>query len=190
MRLLNKALGAAQEALDVAYRAFQGVAANSGTLGTQVIFPAWRVGPVNAPTNLAVGPTQGWQFAVGNLLYSEVPLAHGVDRTKDITVGIAWAAVANELNKKVTWQIDVGFESVGHNLGNIDATYQALDTVVPDNSAGIYVHTQIVIPAADWGADPATDELHIRLSRIVNAADPVTDPGIHHQANIQRLVVG
>lgn len=173
----------------MAGRALWGMNQNASTLGTQVIFPPWRVGPANAPTNTVIGPTQGWQFAIGNLVYTEVPIIHGADRTKDITVGVAWAPIGNEAAKVVTWQLDVGFEKAGKSLTTIDATYQAVDQAVPA-TAGIYVHTAIVIPAADWGADPATDELHIRLSRLVSSADPVTDPGIHHNANIQTLTTG
>jgi len=173
----------------MAGRALKGMNVNAGTLAQYVTYPKWVLGPANAPTNIAAGPTQGWQFAVGNLTYTEAALSPGVDRTQNLVIGVAWAPVAAEAGKTIEWQLDIGFEKAGKSLATIDYTATSGAVAVPATAA-IYVHTAMAVAPADWAADPATDELHIRLSRNATANDPVNDPAIHHVAFIQQLVTG
>ena len=183
--LVKRALTFATEALDIGYRAWRTSQATNAALVSDVAFCPWRLGGVSDPVPVTAGPSQGWQFAVGNELYAECPLRSSVDRTAALVFGIAWAPIGNEAAKRVTWQLDFGFEYVGKNLADTDYT-DTTDVAVPA-TAGDYVHSSIIVVAATWAIDPAVDEVHVKLTRNANANDPVTDPAVHHFAFIQQL---
>ena len=125
-------------------------------------------------------------MAINDRVYCEVPLPIGVDRTSDIIVAVGWAPVAAEVAKTVQWQVDAGFESATHLVNAIDFTV-AQEFAVP-GTAFEYVRSGQTLPAANWAADPTTDELHLRFTRIAASADPVNDPGLHHIAVIFPMV--
>jgi hypothetical protein len=156
----------------------------TATASTQIVFPQIRIGGgATAPTLIEAGPTLGWLFTIGDLLYCEVPLPSNVDRTQPVVIGIAWAPSGSEVGKTVRWQTDIGFEENGALVTAISDTRTA-DAAVPAVAA-TYVRTGISIPAATWAADPDTDEFHIRVTRVASAgAEPVAEPGIHHIAVI------
>jgi hypothetical protein len=150
---------------------------------TVLTFPQLRVGTGGtAPTIAEAGPTLGWLFTVGDLIYCEVPIPSNADRGQPAIIGIGWAPSGSEVGTVVRWQTDIGFEQSGSNVAAIEDT-RTVDTAAPVTAAS-YARSAISIPAAVWGADPADEEFHIRVSRAASGSDPVAEPGIHHVAVI------
>jgi hypothetical protein len=136
----------------------------------------------NDPVPAAGGPTLGYLMAVApdpSYVYREVKIAPLIDRTLPILVELSWAPAGAEAGKTVSWQLIVCLAHVGKDVTVIDITKQLLDLPVPDTAA-IYQHAHFVLDAADWTADPAADELHMRFERLATASDPTLPPGVHH----------
>lgn len=156
--------------------------------GVDVTYPHIRVmdtggsRPVPAPK----GPTAGWTFQVGDFLYFEVPLHQKLDRTQQIVIGVGWSPNGSQAAKTVTWRIDLAGEKLGIDVTAIGDTTDAVDEAVPATT-GLYARTGLLVAAAVY-ADPAIDELHVRLTRLATAADPAADPDVHHIVVVQPLL--
>jgi hypothetical protein len=174
--------------MTMAGRALKGMNTNAAALATHTRCGVWELGPANAPTNVAAGVSQGWQFAIGNLLYAECLLDDSVDTTKDLELIVEWAAVGTEAAKTATWQVIANFVRPNHSIATTDQTYTVVDEAVPP-TAGYPTRTTFVIPAADW-AQPGVYQVHFRLARVASTSDPVTDPAIHDWTFQQMLVTG
>jgi hypothetical protein len=152
-----------------------------------IVFPQIRIEDSPAatrPTVGTVGATLGFQMAIGNQLFCELPLHPLLDRTRDITIGVSWAPVGSVAGNLVTWQLNSLALENGALINGAGVAHQAVDQPVPA-VAFTYTRTGIVIPAAEIAS--TTDEFHLRISRVASSNDPAADPGIHHIAAIQLL---
>jgi hypothetical protein len=155
-----------------------------------ITFPTLRLSPTVPPTIVEAGPTLGYLFVPGppgNYLYAESPFHPRVDRSKSVIIGLGWAPAASEVGRTATWSLSIGLEKTGALVTAIDLTKTLSDLAVPAVAA-TYQRSAFVLSAAEWAADPDTDEMHIRITRLASTGVEATLPGVHHLAVIQPLV--
>lgn len=102
-------------------------------------------------------------------------------------IGLAWAPAGSEDAKTVRWVADIGLEYEGANVANIDLSKGV--TANAPAAAASYARTGFVLTPAEWAANPAVDELHVRFTREATASDPAVPPGIHHAVLVQVLAL-